>query len=120
MERRDLIRDAGVMMTNLDPIADFEYQRPQPEGDHILVQIGLKEDQTVKIEANLPPHDQRTTHRTVENEQRPVCLGFFRHARRRSRICVPSPFSKIGMYPGSLEEKKDGSGENGNHRKTGE
>jgi hypothetical protein len=43
------------MMTNLDPRADFEYQRPQPEGDQILVQIGLKEDQTVKIGANLPP-----------------------------------------------------------------
>jgi hypothetical protein len=24
MERRDLIRDVGVMMTNLDPRADFE------------------------------------------------------------------------------------------------
>ena len=55
MERRDLMRDAGVMMTNLDPRADFEYQRPQPEGDQILVQIGLKEDQIVKIGANLPP-----------------------------------------------------------------
>ena len=33
MERCDLMRDAGVMMTNLDPRADFEYQRPQPEGD---------------------------------------------------------------------------------------
>ena len=27
----------------------------QPEGDQILIQIGLKEDQTVKIGANLPP-----------------------------------------------------------------
>ena len=33
MERRDLMRNAGVMMTNLDPRADFECQRPQPEGD---------------------------------------------------------------------------------------
>jgi hypothetical protein len=55
MERRDLTRDAGVMMTNLDPRADFESQRPQPEGDQILVQIGPKEDQTVKIRVNLPP-----------------------------------------------------------------
>jgi hypothetical protein len=55
MERRDLIRDAGVMMTNLDPRVDFEEQRPQPEGDQILVQIGPKEGQNVKVGANLPP-----------------------------------------------------------------
>jgi hypothetical protein len=43
------------MMTNLDPRADFEEQRPQPEGDQILVQIGPKEGQNVKVGANLPP-----------------------------------------------------------------
>jgi hypothetical protein len=55
MEGRDLTRDAGVMMTNLDPREDFESQRPQPEGDQILVQIGPNKDQTVKFGANLPP-----------------------------------------------------------------
>jgi hypothetical protein len=54
MERWELIHDARIMMTNLDPQADFEEQRPQPEGDQILVQIGPKEGQNVKEEANLP------------------------------------------------------------------
>ena len=39
-ERRDSTQGVGVMMTNLDPRADFEEQRPQPEGEQILVQIG--------------------------------------------------------------------------------
>jgi hypothetical protein len=55
MEHRDLIHEAGVMMKNLDPRADFQEQRPQPKGDQILVQIGLKEGQNVKVGANLPP-----------------------------------------------------------------
>jgi hypothetical protein len=33
MECQDLSHDAGIMMTNLDPRADFEEQGPQPEGD---------------------------------------------------------------------------------------
>ena len=33
MERRDSTQGAGVMMTSLDPRADFEEQRPQPEGE---------------------------------------------------------------------------------------
>jgi hypothetical protein len=55
MERRDSTQGAGVMMTNLDPRADFEEQRPQPEGEQILFQIGQNTDQTVKVGANLPP-----------------------------------------------------------------
>jgi hypothetical protein len=49
MERRDLMHEAGVMMTNLYPRAYFEEQKPQPEGDQILVQIGQQKDQPVKI-----------------------------------------------------------------------
>ena len=33
MERRDSPQEARVMMTNLDPRADFEEQRPQLEGE---------------------------------------------------------------------------------------
>jgi hypothetical protein len=55
MERQDLIHDAELMMNNLDPWADFEEKRPQPKGDQILVQIGQKEGQNVKVGANLPP-----------------------------------------------------------------
>jgi hypothetical protein len=55
MERRDFPQEAGIMMNNLDPRADSEEQRPQPEGHQILVQIGHKEDQTVKVGANFPP-----------------------------------------------------------------
>jgi hypothetical protein len=37
MERRDSPHEAGVMMTNLDPRANFEEQGPQLEGEQILV-----------------------------------------------------------------------------------
>jgi hypothetical protein len=30
------------MMKNMDPWADFEYQRPQLEGDQIEIQVGKK------------------------------------------------------------------------------
>jgi hypothetical protein len=43
------------MMTNLGPRAYFEYQRPQPEGDQILVQIGESKGETAKVGANLHP-----------------------------------------------------------------
>jgi hypothetical protein len=49
MERRDLTLDAIVMMTNQDPQADLESQRPQPEGEQIPVRIGPNKDQTVKL-----------------------------------------------------------------------
>jgi hypothetical protein len=42
-------------MLNLDPSADFEYQRPQPEGDLIMVQIGSESSKLVKIGDALPP-----------------------------------------------------------------
>ena len=37
MERRDSPHEAGIMMTNLDPRANFEEQGPQLEGEQILV-----------------------------------------------------------------------------------
>jgi hypothetical protein len=55
MECQDFSRDEGIMITNLDSRADFEEQRPQPEGGQILIQIGLEEGQNVKVGANIPP-----------------------------------------------------------------
>jgi hypothetical protein len=42
-------------MLNLDPRSDFEYQRPQPEGDLITVQIGGEPSKVMKLEAALSP-----------------------------------------------------------------
>jgi hypothetical protein len=36
-ERRDLPKDSRVMITNMDPRADFKYQRTQLEGDQIEI-----------------------------------------------------------------------------------
>ena len=45
-------------MLNLDPRSDFEYQRPQPEGDLISVQIGSEASKTMKLGETLP-HELR-------------------------------------------------------------
>jgi hypothetical protein len=55
MERRDIPKNSRVMMKNFDPWADFEYQRPEPEGDQVEIQVKKKESQTVKIRGSLPP-----------------------------------------------------------------
>jgi hypothetical protein len=52
---RDPPKDSAVLMLNLDPMADFEYQRPQPEGDLITVQIGDQRSKVVMIGAALHP-----------------------------------------------------------------
>jgi hypothetical protein len=105
MERRDMTRDAGVMMTNLDLRADFESQRPQPEGDQILVQIRPKEDHTVNIGANLPLVIKG---RLIELLK--LNKDLFDWEMSSSR-------DKVGMYPGGSEKKEDGSRENSGHQK---
>jgi hypothetical protein len=54
-QRRDPPNESAVLMLNLDPRADFEYQRPQPEGDLITVQIDGEPSKVVKIGAPLFP-----------------------------------------------------------------
>ena len=44
----------SVLLADFDPRSDFEYQRPQPEGDIINVQLGKSPEQVVKIGASLP------------------------------------------------------------------
>ena len=108
------------MMTNLDPRADFEYQRPQPEGDQILVQIGLKEDQTVKIGANLPPaikerliellKTNKDLFAWVSSDMPGVDLEFVCH-----RLSL-----KPGCIPVAQKKRKMGSKKTNSYRKTGE
>jgi hypothetical protein len=57
-QRRDPPKESGVLMLNLDPRSDFEYQRPQPEGDLISVQIGDEPCKMMKLGATLP-HELR-------------------------------------------------------------
>jgi hypothetical protein len=52
-QRRDPPKESGVLMLNLDPRSDFEYQRPQPEGDMISVQIGSEPSKVMKLGATL-------------------------------------------------------------------
>ena len=61
---RDHIRDTksqvqlpegAILLTDFDPRTDFAYQRPQPEGDVVEIQIGDSPSKIVKVGASLPP-----------------------------------------------------------------
>jgi hypothetical protein len=41
------------MTTNLDPRGKFLYQRPEPEGDSVEIQVGNKPEQVVNVGKNL-------------------------------------------------------------------
>ena len=53
-QRRDPPKESRVLMLNLYPRSDFEYQRPQPEEDLISVQIGGEPSKMMKLGATLP------------------------------------------------------------------
>jgi hypothetical protein len=109
MEHRDLAHDAGVMITNLDPRADFEEKRSQSEGDQILVHIRPKEGHNVKVGANLP---SAIRERLIELLKRikDLRLGLIRYAGSKAGFSMLPLVHQAGMPPCSPEETKNGTG----------